>query len=373
MLPFNLERAKRFLDETCTERSSGTSESSAFRRRSYGIVFDKDPDGICSAALIVKYLRSRGVEPSLAHSKDETGINVSDALLDQMNSCERLVTCDLPVDQSATMSKVNVKDWLILDHHVPVKDMNTKRRVHINPRFEDVRTYRPTSYLAYVLTSPFSKKYCWIAGIGILGDYGLKDCKDVIGVIAKMYPQLVTKNPYDQKEMWKSGLGLLAGVLAAAAGVKDYVGATRAMEIVAAAERPEDVTSSELMQYYDEFQKELEHIVDDFEHNAQRFGKPNAYLYNVKSKYKIMSVVSTLVSERHPDSVMLLYRETAHHVELSARCQSGRVDVAKLMQELTRGIGSGGGHDKAAGGEVAIEHKEELLERIRRRFEGLEA
>src|SRR3989338_4731980 len=126
-MPFGLDKARKFLDST----------------KSYGIVFDKDSDGICSAAIIVKYLRSRGVTPVFAQAKDETGINVSAGLLEQMNACETLVTCDLPIDQSGFVNALNVKRLLVIDHHTPVKNLSSKSAVHINPRFEDAQIYRP--------------------------------------------------------------------------------------------------------------------------------------------------------------------------------------------------------------------------------------
>ena len=358
MFPYGLDKARKFID-------------SIDKKNNRGILFDKDSDGICSATLIIKYLQSKGLEPSFAHSKDETGINISESLLNQINDLDVLITCDLPLDQSGFVNALNVKRALVIDHHVPVANLTKNGWLHINPRFEDANTYRPTSYLTYVLTQPFSSRYSWIAGIGVLSDYGLKDCSDLVTEIAKVHPELVTKNPLDQKAMWKSGLGLLSGIIAAAYGTESSKGSDEAFDTVVKAENPEDVTSSRLMLHYNKFQGELEHVMDDFEHNAEHHEKFGAYVYRVSSKYKIMSVVATLVSERYADNVVFLYRETANHIECSVRCQSGRVDVAALMQELTRGIGSGGGHQKAAGGEVAIEHRDEFLERMRRKFEGL--
>lgn len=354
-MPFNLDKARAFLEET----------------RSYGIVFDRDSDGICSAALVVKYLRTKGIEPVLAKCKDEVGINVSDVLLDQMKEQERVITCDLPIDQSPMEPSLRGVKMLVLDHHIPRKDLSSRTVVHINPRFEDAKLYRPTSYLAYVLTQPFSTKYCWLAGVGVLSDYGLKDCKDLIDLVAKKHPELVLKELYDQREMWNSGLGLISNIISAAYGVEGHKGATLAFDVVSNAESPEDITSSALMKHYNAYQTELEATMDDFEHNAVRFEKAGALMYHIASKYKIVGVLATRVAEAHSDSVVMVWRATAHNVEMSFRCQSGRVDVAALVKELTRGLGEGGGHDKAAAGSVPIEHKEEFLERVRRKFEGL--
>ncbi len=75
-------------------------------------------------------------------------------------------------------------------------------------------------------------------------------------------------------------------------------------------------------------------------------------------------------SERSSEILWSYYTEKLHK-DWRCRCQSGRVNVAELLKELTDGIGKGGGHPQAAGAEVRIEHKDEFFQRLDAKLSGL--
>ena len=71
---------------------------------------------------------------------------------------------------------------IVIDHHIFEKNLNSERVVHINPRFKK-ETYLPTSYLVYRILENLGKEikpFIWIAVTGIIGDYDVRECKDVM-------------------------------------------------------------------------------------------------------------------------------------------------------------------------------------------------
>ena len=102
-----------------------------------------------------------------------------------------LVFLDLPVDQ-----EWDKLEWLqkhdpelriiIIDHHIPDKDVSSEQAVHINNKlvsgFKD--KYIPAAFLVYSVLDAVGddsakkqlKQMRWIVGAGIIGDYGQRDC-----------------------------------------------------------------------------------------------------------------------------------------------------------------------------------------------------
>ena len=81
-----------------------------------------------------------------------------------------------------------------------------------------------------------------------------------------------------------------------------------------------------------------------------------------------MSTISSLLSKKYPDAGIFAIRRNKEF-RVSARCQTGRIDMAKLLKETTKGIGAGGGHERAAGASVPKKNGERFLESLRERLE----
>jgi len=330
----------------------------------FSIIYHRDSDGLTSAVLMKKYLESLGRRVFLVKPNDAPGIGVTDRLLRSVEGL--LVIVDIGVDQTDVPERFDGK-ILVIDHHIPSRNLNSERILHINPRLEGDDVYRPASYLIWKM---FRERVDseWVAGVGVYGDYGVGNCKDLMDEIAKKYPDILVEKRYDQVAMRESLLAVLSDMIEASRAIGGLRGLNRAFEEFYRANSPSELLRSRLVLYLDKYRGELERLEQDFRENSEYFPNANAYVYMIESRYNLSSSFSTMISEKIPDSVVLILKKN-RVLQVNARCQSGRVNVAELMRELTEGIGSGGGHERAAGAHVPRRHVEEFLNRLREKLE----
>jgi len=333
----------------------------------YSLIYHKDSDGVCSAVLFSKMMG----KPEIVSPNDSTGVKISENLFKKINELPQAVFTDLPVDQ-ISYEKILTKT-LVIDHHIPTKNLNEvypQRFIHVNPRFQDPEIYLPASYIVYKIIEKINKKvekYSWIAGVGVVGDKGVENCRDLIKLIGKKYPSLSIK---DNSSIWESELGFLSKLIDSSKGIAGIKGIIKSYEIFYKAESPDDIKNTELIKYYQKFQRELENLMLDFKYHSEHFPKTNSYLYKVISKYNIESTLSTILSEKNPDAAIFVYR-IKNGLHISARCQTARINVAEVLKKLSKGIGSGGGHPQAAAASIQEKHISLFLERLKNFLEGI--
>jgi single-stranded DNA-specific DHH superfamily exonuclease len=314
------------------------------------LIYHRDGDGVCSAALFARELQRLRKKLMTATPNDMPGIGVSDSLLAEAKN-PFLIFTDLAVDEMFTSKKLNELDShiLILDHHVPRKNLTGPKIMHINPRFTKPEIYQPASYLVYKIAKLPDLK--WIAAVGVIADHGEEDCQDLMNKI---------KN--------EQTLALLSDSIAAAKAINGNNGIMEAFDIFVTADRPKDVLNSPLIRYVDKFKQELGTLEHDFLENATFFSKTNSKIYEVKSRYQITSSLANTLAAKNPNSVIILLK-FGKMLKVSARCHSGRIDVAKLLRETVTGLGVGGGHERASGAAVPARHVEKFMERLREKLE----
>jgi len=327
------------------------------------IVYHKDADGVCSAALLQEIL------PGNAFPNDGPGIQVSEGLLETIKNSKNVVFLDIPVDQLPLADEIDQRVF-ILDHHPPEKDLTGKNILHQNPRFENSEAYLPASYLTYKLLED-RKDLAWKAGVGVVGDHGVKDCQDLMETIAEENPDIIGEKDYTYENIKESKLGIIADMIEASKVVKGLDGIRKSQEILRKAENPNDVFETDLRDFYEIYMKELGKEENRFERKAEYFPKTNSYLYGLSSNYSLVSDLSNRMSNKNPESVIIIYQKESYGMKISGRCQSGRVDVSDIIKYAVEGHGTGGGHPQAAGGFVERGKEGIALERFRERLEGI--
>ncbi len=313
------------------------------------LVYHGDSDGVCSAALLSKFLKDK---IKISSPNDSHGIYITEELIDEINNYDKNIFVDLAVNQW-DFKKLN-SEVLVIDHHSTKKDLNKEKNfIHINPRLKDPKCYIPASLLVYEILKKIDKKiekYAWIAAVGTIGDKG--DLSEI---------------KFEEKY---EDLKFLSDVIEANKGVKGKKGIEKAYEIFSKAETPEDVMDSNLINNYKKFEKALNDTLIDFRYHSQYFEKKDAYIYKIYNKYKITSTLATVLSEKKEDSAFFIYKRDKV-LSMSARCQTSRINLAELMEKLSRGLGSGGGHPPAAAAVIPIENADKFMERLKNYLEGI--
>lgn len=329
------------------------------------IIYHKDSDGLTSGVQVYKFFKRNNNNIDTISPNDKSGINISNELIETVKESDNVIFLDLPVDQISIVNKFEDVEVLVIDHHIVTKDLNDRNILHINPRFYKEDIYLPAAYLCYKIIG--NKDLAWIAGIGVIGDYGVDSCRDLIEEIKVTYPGLLGED-LTEKAIFKSRLGLYSEMINASKSIRGLKGLNEAFRIISKCETPEEFIESRLLKYYEKFQKELDKVEDEFEERGVFYSKANSYVYEIESKYNISSPFSSRIAEKYPDSVIFIITRNKG-TKLNVRCHSGRVNVGKFMSELTEGIGRGGGHPKAAGGKIPRRNTQEFLNRLEERLE----
>lgn len=329
------------------------------------IIFHKDSDGVCSAALMHHYTSGN------AFPNDGPGIDITENLLDIIKDSEDVIFVDLPVDQLDILDKLKGKNVFILDHHPPEKDLTTGSIIHVNPRFEDREVYLPASYLTWKLVKNEVKDMAWKAAVGVVGDHGVEDCKDLMDRVEKERPSLLPEDRYIYKEVKESRLGMISDMIEASKVVRGVRGIRESFRVIRDTADPEGVLKTRLVDYYHKSRKRIEQERNSFEKHAEYFPGTDAYLYGIKSRSSLVSDISTLVADEKKDSIIIIYQKESYGMKLSARCQSDRVDVSEILKDAVGKNGKAGGHPQAAGGFVQRGKEDVVIENLREKLENL--
>ena len=202
-------------------------------------------------------------------------------------------------------------------------------------------------------------EYLWAATTGIVSDYNLDDSKDLVEAAKKKYKI--------EKPLYDSFFGRIADMISAARATK-MLSCEEMVELFLKVNDPqklEDVRGGDkLIRAYQEIENETLSIMLDAEKNIDKSGK--IVVYNLKSTYNLISPISTKISEKYHDKLVIVYTKTGKTIKVSARNQKKNMNAGKIMQLATRGLkAAGGGHEAAAGATVDEKDWEKFMEKVK--------
>ncbi len=314
------------------------------------LFYHRDADGICSAGLMLKFFGD-------FEQDARQGPRIERDFVKQVveKKPDLIVFLDLPVDQewekvNDILGKLPKARVVVVDHHIHERDMNSERIVHVNPRFfEDV--YLATSYVIFKLLGSMGKDAAplvWIACIGIIGDYDLKDCGDVLKLCEKAYPDSVGKDPLNSK------LGYASELICSAVTIRGSEGAEKVLKtLLESKDYRKFLESKRLKSWHTQVRTEIRRVIKDAYRNAEVHPKVGLNIYTIRTRMSLTSAVSTYFAEKYPEKIIIIRRKSEGEWKLSFRNQSGKVNVGQLAKKCVQGIGTGGGHKKAAGAIVS--------------------
>jgi single-stranded DNA-specific DHH superfamily exonuclease len=328
------------------------------------LFYHRDADGICAASLLLKFFGDFEVDARQGPRIEREFVK---ALIEKKP--DLVVFLDLPIDQEwekikEIFDKLPRLKIVVIDHHIHERDMNSERIVHVNPRFfEDV--YLATSYVVFKLMEALGRNtpaFVWIAGIGIIGDYDVKDCQDVLDLSEKMYPGSVGNRPLSSK------LGYASELICSAVTVKGSEGAEKVLKtLLESKDYRKFLESKRLKVWHRNVKEEIRRVIKDAYSNREIHQKLGLHIYTIRTRMSLTSAVSTYFAEKYPDKTVIIRRRSEGEWKLSFRNQAGHVNVGQLAKKCVQGIGTGGGHKKAAGAIVSDwdKFRERILEELK--------
>ena len=325
------------------------------------IVFNNDGDGICSCSLLLKFLETKGVKKPYIISQP---MPMDKNLVDRIKTSfpKKIIFLDLVADQQEDIIKKlrGFADILVVDHHKISKNLNKDNVVEFNPRFTKSGIYQSTTYLMYKLCSDLIdlSEYIWIAGVGIVSDYNMEDSKDVVEDVAKRYSI--------KADLYDSFIGRIADMISSTRATKIF-SCEQMTDMLLKLETPEDVEKNasweKLVKAYHMINDELAALeIDAKEHSIKR---GDAVFYEIKSNYNLGSALSTKLSEKYRDKLVIVYNKSGSRMKVSARNQKKNINADRVMRAACKGLSaSGGGHEAAAGATVNEKDWEKFRNRI---------
>ncbi len=311
------------------------------------LVYHSDGDGMCSSALLLKFFTGFKTIP-------REGPVIDEGFLKNLLSAEPdvIVFMDIPADQEwgkllLLKSRLKKTKIAIIDHHIVEKDMNKEGIIHINPRMTDRGAYVPASAVMYEILNSLkypAKKFIWISAVGVIADHGFEDCKEILKECEDAYPGTIS----DRENHFS--LYKVADMLSALISLKGLKGAKIGLELLVNLDSMEEIRNHQgLREYYVKVKKEIDRIMEDFRKHAEFVPEKNLIMYEIKSRLNITSIIATKVTEKHKKEVIIIRKRSRQGWKVSLRCQSGKVNVGEIAKRASRGVGSGGGHQKSAG------------------------
>ncbi len=336
------------------------------------VVHHWDMDGVSSAVIISKILEElRGRSLDEVTIPVERSYHLTEKDHEMLEDMDKLIVLDfnLEADELESIEKEFDLDVLVVDHHsfdrVPDVDF-------VNPRAEDAEVYIPCSKICLDISAEFGLEddLRWIAGMGVIQDFGVDSCPELFEELNENYEKYLPKD-LTQEELAKNcEYGRYASVL----NIKPYRDsrhyAKLAYEALMESEDLKELEAQEayrqVYEVYLEMQDEFNKAVEGYEEDREIDRDKMIIFFEMESDFHITSSIATNMSTKTPDWIHLVFQRD-DKINVSARCQSGRVDLGQLMQdalpeEAKEDGAEGGGHRKAAGASFQEEYLDEFKE-----------
>jgi single-stranded DNA-specific DHH superfamily exonuclease len=336
------------------------------------IIYGHDTDSISSAAILYRLLKfEMKIKAELLISEMNSHLTENTVKKLKRLSPDYTIIVDISSISIEKMTSIGkFSNIMIIDHHIP---KGYTRITYVNPRIYDRESYIPATYLCYKIYENFfnPKEIAWIAGIGVLGDMGMKNCLDLFQKIKTDYKELLDDlKPDDEILMEKSLLGKLTNIVDSGMVVKDFTGSKFSLNVLIEAEKYTDVINNKtLSRYYKLVETEFKRIENDFNKNKKIVD--NIIFYEIKSKMKLKSAFSNYLERMFGDKIVVVYQKNGTNFTISVR--EGRklkIDLDILAKESVRDINGadGGGHPSAAGARVPLGQINKFMDNLRLRM-----
>ncbi|MDY6761640.1 MAG: DHHA1 domain-containing protein [Candidatus Nanohaloarchaea archaeon] len=337
------------------------------------IVHHWDMDGSASAAIISEILEEVRGEPAdticlprgRKHTVGERAENVI-----RNTGIGRLVVLDMnvPADRLSELAALG-PDILLIDHHG--FDEVPEDAVFVNPRVEDEEAYVPAAKLCNDIAAEFGLDRDWIAGLGIIQDFAVEGHEDLFERLQEQHPEYFPDEISQHTLAKECRYGKYSTVM----NIKPYSHTDRcarlAHDALVNSDGLDELEVQEeygrLKEFYQQMQREMQTVIRRFDEEKQVYEEEQMVTFRFDSDFHINSSIATNVSMEDEDWVYLVANTHGGEASVSARCQSGRLDLGQVMQDaLPDGVGGeAGGHRAAAGASVPAPMLDRFLANVR--------
>ena len=323
------------------------------------ILFDSDPDGLCSFLMIYKYI-NEGKGICVKSSKE---INTEFLRVIQEYGPDRVIILDMPMVNDEFISKIKT-DILWIDHH-QIPD-NHNKMTYFNPLLFDEKDNSPTSYWIYKILN--EKKYLWLSMTGCIADWHIPAMKKEF---IKEYPELFSaKITNPAKALFETKIGRLAKMFdSCLKGTSKQIKTN--IKILTRIQEPNEILEQEtakgkfIHKYFTKINNQYEEILSRVDTTDKKI---IAFHYK-DDKTAVTSMLSNELQHLYPKRFIAVCREKSSHMNCSLRSQVH--DVRALLEKILPQFeeGTGGGHMHACGASIRAVDYNDFIARIKQEMD----
>lgn len=320
-----------------------------------GVVTHIDLDGIASGIFLQKILESKNLKIDFMKFLEYNADSLKPILkkdIDVLFFTDWNVD-NYPEDLTNLRKKYKI---LVVDHHPPNKDLKDKSNII---KTESKYCSAHTLFDLAKNNNYFDTKSLeWLVCSAIIMDY-TADNEENIKFLKSFYPEITLEN------VWESKLALISKKIADS--ILYYKpNLKKVCEILLDGKfeklnKTDKIIAEEINTWKIKFKKEAEYFPED-----------RLYFYYANPKHGIISaVVSEISNSELTDDTLIFVSDNLdkgkqNFVKLSARNETGKVDLVKLLKTCTEGFdeSSAGGHTKAAAGSFPKKYLNKFKERL---------
>ncbi len=329
------------------------------------IVHHSDADGCCSGEILCRSLRSRGIK-KVSFVSPKLNPYITDEIKKKISKEDPdvVLVADMGTDSLRYLEGLGAERIVgMFDHH-RVFSSFPKEIAHINPNLLNIpQSLNPSaSYLIYRACKKLSKEADWLAVVGSIGDKGERKIWGLVEEVAQKYKTSFESlrtcaKRIDAAEAYKPGSASVA---------ISALSECRFPECLASGEGK---NAKKLALWEKRVREEINRLVQEHVKDAEFFENPKLIVYEIRTPYGIKGDVANVLQELYPDHSTLVYSRSKGKVRLSMR--SSIADLASAVRDAAVGIeGTGGGHPRASGAEVAEKDFQKFLNNLKLRLMG---
>lgn len=333
------------------------------------IIHHWDMDGSSSASIISRILEDvRGRPADEVTIPDKRAYHLEEKDRALVAEANKLIVLDFNLGADELEELNEETDVLVVDHHN--FDRVPDGPAFVNPRTQDKESYIPCSKICLDIADEFglADEVRWIAGLGVIQDFGVNSCPELFEKLDEDYSTYLPEELEQQQLAKNCEYGRYSSVL----NIKPYRDSKHFAKLTyEALMNSNDLMELEAQEAYrkvyevylemqDEFNRAVEHYEEEREIDRQKM----IIFFELESDFNITSSIATNMSTKTPEWIHLVVQNKDGEINISARCQSGRVDLGELMHEALPEAAleeqaEAGGHRKAAGASMKPEYYEE--------------
>lgn len=339
-----------------------------------GLLYDDDPDGVCSGVILEKFLGLREIpvveriplSRELIPFSEEFNAKIKERRIDS------LIITDLNITNFGFFENFNLfkqkfpdVDIVIFDHHQDGSDYGIEYYFNTDNLQKQISgsQFCCSKFVFEVckLIDPKVAEYSWIKAIGIIGDSNQITWKrDIVSLIEKINESISAGDDDSKKEylipeefedFYQNPFGEVSNLV--------FYGLSKSskeiFKIYDVIYNAEDIFSVlDSLSSYSEIEEEINDYIDDFNYYEKNNWDPkefSVFEMEIKSDYDINCILSNKLSYKNPDILFMIYRKDKDgFIYASFRLQNKSINTG-MLAEIANSFpeGNGGGHIQASG------------------------